>query len=435
MSRSTQSYDLLGIGFGPSNLALAISIAETTERPGAQFSQLFLECQADFAWHPDMLLPGSDMQISFLKDLVSLRDPTSPYTFINYLHAHGRLARFANRKTFFPSRAEFDDYLRWVARHFDNVCAYGERVVRVDPVQERQTVTMLQVTSETGDGTRKTRYARNLAVASGGQPAIPKVFSDVARDDRVIHSADYLSAIGRLEESRGRPRRVAVIGSGQSAAEIFLDLHQRFPGSRNDLIFRSHGLSPSDDSPFVNEIFDPEFTDALYARPRAERIRFLDVFRGTNYGVVDLDLIERIYTVLYEQEVAGVSPHHVLPLSQIVQASRADAGVFLTRQGVIHGAQERTSYDAIILATGYSRDDLSGVLSGVRDWIAGEEADRYYRLPCRVGFQPTIFQQGGNEVTHGLSDTLLSVLPQRSREIRDALLAELPVEASGESAA
>jgi len=125
----------------------------------------------------------------------------------------------------------------------------------------------------------------------------------------------------------------------------------------------------------------------------------------------------------------------VLPLSQIVEASSDDAGVFLTRQGVIHGAEERTSYDAVILATGYSRDDLSGVLSGVRDWITGEEADRYYRLPCRAGFQPTIFQQGGNEVTHGLSDTLLSVLPQRSREIRDALLAELPVEASSEPAA
>ncbi|WP_283812081.1 SidA/IucD/PvdA family monooxygenase [Bradyrhizobium archetypum] len=41
-----------------------------------------------------MLLPGSDMQISFLKDLVSLRDPTSPFTFLNYLHKRGRFAGF-----------------------------------------------------------------------------------------------------------------------------------------------------------------------------------------------------------------------------------------------------------------------------------------------------------------------------------------------------
>ncbi|MBK1698233.1 lysine N(6)-hydroxylase/L-ornithine N(5)-oxygenase family protein [Rhodovibrio salinarum] len=435
MNRSAPVYDLLGVGFGPSNLALAISLAEASEQQGAQLPHLFLERQPDFAWHPDMLIPGSDMQISCLKDLVSLRDPTSRYTFMNYLHAHGRLARFANRKTFFPSRAEFDDYLRWVARHFDDVCAYGETVIRVEPVVEQQAVTMLRVTSETCAGIRKARYARNLVVAGGGEPAIPDAFSDVAVDDRVIHSANYLSAIDRLQERRGAPRRIAVIGSGQSAAEIFMDLHARFPGARNDLIFRSHGLSPSDDSPFVNEIFDPDFTDTLYARPRAERLKFLQVFQDTNYGVVDLELIERLYALLYEQEVAGVSPHRVLPLSEVAGVSRGNDGVTLTRRSVIDGAAEETSYDAVVLATGYTRNDMTGVLSGVRDWITGEEVDRYYRLPCRAGFRPTIFQQGANEITHGLSDTLLSVLPQRSREIRDALLAERAAETSGESAA
>ena len=84
-------YDAIGVGFGPSNLALAIALDEATRRRGRSFTTRFIEKQARFAWHGGMLLPGSDMQISFLKDLVLLRDPTSRFTFLNYLHARGRL--------------------------------------------------------------------------------------------------------------------------------------------------------------------------------------------------------------------------------------------------------------------------------------------------------------------------------------------------------
>ena len=54
-----------------------------------------------------MMLDGAKMQISFLKDLATLRNPSSTYSFISYLHAHGRLATFVNLSTFTPSRVEF----------------------------------------------------------------------------------------------------------------------------------------------------------------------------------------------------------------------------------------------------------------------------------------------------------------------------------------
>ena len=50
-------------------------------------------------------------------------------------------------------------------------------------------------------------------------------------------------------------RRVAVIGGGQSAAEVFHNLHARYPACKTNLIIRGAALKPSDDSPFVNEIF------------------------------------------------------------------------------------------------------------------------------------------------------------------------------------
>ena len=130
---SNRIYDLIGIGFGPSNLALAIALHERK----SQIDALFLEARSSFAWHPGMMIPGADMQVSFLKDLVSLHNPTSGFSFLNYLHTKGRLERFINRKSFFPSRVEFNDYLSWAAAKLGNACAYDQRVSKIDPVEQR----------------------------------------------------------------------------------------------------------------------------------------------------------------------------------------------------------------------------------------------------------------------------------------------------------
>ena len=129
------TYDVLGIGFGPSNLALAIALQEQGEREGRAYNALFLDRQQDYRWHGNTLVSQSELQISFLKDLVTLRNPSSPYSFVNYLHAQGRLVDFINLGTFYPCRLEYNDYLRWVAQQFADQCAYGESVVRVEPVQ------------------------------------------------------------------------------------------------------------------------------------------------------------------------------------------------------------------------------------------------------------------------------------------------------------
>ena len=107
-------HDLIGIGFGPSNLALAIALQEREKAQG-KLDVLFLDKQADYRWHGNTLVTQSELQISFLKDLVTLRNPTSPYSFVNYLKTHDRLVDFINLGTFYPCRMEYNDYLRWVA--------------------------------------------------------------------------------------------------------------------------------------------------------------------------------------------------------------------------------------------------------------------------------------------------------------------------------
>mgnify|MGYP002040687153 CR=1 FL=1 len=47
---SAHVHDLIGIGFGPSNLALAIALEERGQEHGP-LDALFLDKQADYRWH------------------------------------------------------------------------------------------------------------------------------------------------------------------------------------------------------------------------------------------------------------------------------------------------------------------------------------------------------------------------------------------------
>lgn len=58
---------------------------------------------------------------------------------------------------------------------------------------------------------------------------------------------------------------------------------------------RAGALKPADDSPFVNEIFSPQFTDIFYGQTEHARHALLERYRYTNYSVIGRPLIERIY--------------------------------------------------------------------------------------------------------------------------------------------
>ena len=76
------------IGAGPANLALAAAIDESGS-PELTRSVALLEQYPDVKWQRNLLLPWARSQVSFLKDLVTLRNPQSRFSFLQYLHERG----------------------------------------------------------------------------------------------------------------------------------------------------------------------------------------------------------------------------------------------------------------------------------------------------------------------------------------------------------
>lgn len=427
----TAPLDVIGVGFGPSNLALAIVLDEMAAKRGRWLEAVFLEKQPDYHWHGNTLVAQSEMQISFLKDLVSLRNPTSHYSFLNYLHQHDRLVDFINLGTFYPCRMEYNDYLRWVASHLADRCRYGEEVTTVEPVVDGGRVELLRVRSRDAQGVEQMRTTRSVVVSTGGTPRVPLVFEALRDDARVFHHAQYLSRLRTWSLPADRPARIAVVGGGQSAAEAFIDLNDNHPTAHVDLILRGAALKPADDSPFVNEVFSPAYTDLVFSQPEAEREQLIREYRNTNYSVVDVNLIEQIYGVFYRQKVSGIRRHQLLNRRRIESCGADAHGVELALRDLATGEMRRHRYDQVILATGYERTAHRRMLAPLAEYLDGFSVDRCYRLNADDRLRAPVFVQGFSQSTHGLSDTLLSVLPIRAAEVATELYRM--VEAAGRS--
>ena len=251
-SASNSDYDLICVGFGPAGLAIAAALHDSISS-GSYAHQplpkvLFIEKQASFAWHSGMLLPGTKMQISFIKDIATLRNPGSRFTFLNYLHSQGRLVDFTNLDTFLPSRVEYGDYMRWCASYFDEIVEYNQQVVSVSPDKNGGKVqSFTVVTNDTQTGHSNSYHGRNIVFATGGQASIPKLTPQP--HNRVIHSSRYADQTPQILPDTSAPHRIAVLGAGQSAAEIFHDLQKKYPKAEVWLVMRQEFLRPSDDSP------------------------------------------------------------------------------------------------------------------------------------------------------------------------------------------
>lgn len=423
---ATPVHDLIGIGFGPSNVAMAIALSEHNAGADRQESITahFFEQQPSFGWHRGMLLDDATMQVSFLKDLVTLRNPTSEFSFLCYLKSKGRLIDFINHKNLFPLRVEFHDYFEWAAAQVEDMVSYGHEVVGVAPVIRDEAVEYLEVTVRSGEGLVVHR-ARNLVIGTGLRPRMP---DGVDRGDRVWHNSELLTRVDELEAvTSPSPTRFVVVGAGQSAAENVAYLHRRFPEAEVCAVFSRYGYSPADDSNFANRIFDPEAVDEYFAAPEHVKRQLIDYHGNTNYSVVDMDLIDDLYRRMYQEKVLGTERLRFLNVSRLSDLKETPDRVRATVTSLVNGEETLLDADLVVFATGYLPADPLGLLGEVADRCLRDDegrvrAERDYRIATDPELRCGIYLQGGTEHIHGITSSLLSNTAIRVGEILDSLL-------------
>jgi L-ornithine N5-oxygenase len=413
-------FDFVGIGFGPSNLAFAIAADEIIpNRRG-----LFLERSQGFQWHPGMMLDGARMQISFLKDLVTLRNPASPYTFLQYTKARGRLERFVNVNDFRPTRLEYHDYLQWVAESFADRVRYGAAVTAVVPDRESASTTG-QLTGfrvyarDVTTGAESSFFATNVIYGGGG---IPRLLGAHTNTSAVVHSSEFLPKFTTRFDEPHKDYRFAVVGNGQSAAEIVEYLLNHYPRATVHLFISDHTLRATDHSPFINEHFFSVNAAEFYDYPPAKRAALRNELRLTNYGVVDSDLLDKLYKITYLDEVKGYRRLFLHSESRVSRVDEVDDEVVAAFEDRFTGESREFRFDGAVLATGYKRVLDPGIFREVLPHVQRDEfGEISLSRSCRVNTTPAVtgrlFLQGYGEASFGIGDTLLSLLPFRAQAI------------------
>jgi lysine N6-hydroxylase len=359
-----QLHDFIAVGLGPFNLGLACLMEPLEEHRG-----LFLERAADFSWHPGMLMDRCTLQNPFLADLVSMADPTSRFSYLNYCKLQGRIYDCFVGENFYLSRHEYDRYCRWAASQVRSV-RFNHEVTAITHDGARGTYLVCGHDPRTRE--RFSYAARRLVIGIGASPRLPACCRDA---DGWIHSGDYLHHKKRLQAGRA----ITVVGGGQSAAEIFRDLLQDAErhGYELNWVTRSSRFFPMDVAKLTVELLSPDYAQHFFDLPDDVKTRVLEEQRHI-YGGINTRLVDAIYDLLNERRETLRGRVRLLP-GMTLEGCRRDAaggGHELEFRHTTLSRRFRHRTDGLVLATGYA-PRVPHFVEGIRHRIAWDDEGRY----------------------------------------------------------
>lgn len=410
--------DMIAIGLGPFNLSLAALLHPYQN----QLDYYFFEQKPAFSWHDGMLLPGTTLQVPFMADLVSMVDPTSPFSFLNYLKQHGRLFKFYFLEKIHIPRQEYNHYCQWVSQQLSHI-QYQSQVIAVYPVKDGFAVEVQQA------GQRQTYHTRALVLGTGTVPGMPECLKNLMQDypAQCFHSAEFMQKGAQIQSGR-----VVVLGAGQSAAEVFQSLFARQlnaqgqPHYQIDWLTRAAGFFPMEYSALGLEHFTPDYSRYFYQLPQSLKDQLVPN-QGLFYKGISFGTIGAIYEQLYHRTIAGQPQHVTLSgLSELVQASRQENRFVLEFEHRQQGRCFELSADYIVSATGYQHR-LPAFMQGLDEVL---QRDAQQRLQISADYevkhqgQGRIFVQNAELHTHGIGTPDLGLGAWRAATIINQLLAQ-----------
>lgn len=400
-----EQYDFVAIGCGPYNLGL-MALSESTELQGVCFEQ-----RDAFLWHEGMLLEAATMQTHYLYDLVTLADPTNRHSYLNYLKQIGRLQTFIVQEAQTIPRTEFNRYLASVAANIEAI-RFSSRVVDVVSVDGG-----FHVTVEASESI-KTVHTRHIVIGTGAEPFVPRSFEDV------VHTSSY-----RMErENLVASERIVVIGSGQSAAEVYLDLLKRTDKERQqiDWVTRSDVFESLESGKLGEEIFSLSYIEYFNRLPYAERMKLGESFERFRNGV-NPETLRDVYGTLYHRTADGTAQTTTLLTEvEIEKVTRTGGGYRVEGRQRHSGAPFLKEYDAVIAATGYrpnipkwvERFDVTW--EDERKWCV----DTRYEIEIGDELDGKIFTHTNLEHSHGPAATNLGMAVYRNAVILNEMAGE-----------
>lgn len=405
-----QISDVLGVGIGPFNLSVAALLSSIDG-----ISSVFFDQNDELIWHPGMLFPHAEIHVSYLNDLVTLVDPTNPYSFIAYLAKHKRLYRFMNAQFKNVLRTEFSHYLNWVSRSLPNLF-FDEKV---EDIFFNRSHFIMSTNLRQIKGT-------HLLLGNGLQAKIPPCVKSYMGKN-VIHNKDFL-----LKPIDWQGKRIAIIGGGQSGAEIvhhILSDKERLPSELN-WISKRYQLLPMDTSAFVNELFTPNYMEYFFHIPAKEKAVLLQEQLLASDGI-SFHLLKEIYQKLYSLEFLQNQARFFkfLPRHELIHMDIESDGYQLLLVEQTRGKKKCIPIDIVILCTGYQWG-FPSYLSSLAHQIPLTNGRFFVNQDFSIIWdgpeQNRIYVQNAANQSHGIAEPNLNVMAWRSAKIINSI-AQLPI--------
>lgn len=403
--------DLIGVGIGPFNLSLAALLDKNKN-----ISAKFFEQKKEFNWHSEIMFADSDMQTSYLKDLVTPVDPTSPHSFLNYLVQNGLFHTFMNTNRQVVSRREFEMYCQWVTKNLDESLNFDSPVSKVDFDGSHFIIT----------SNGKEFQSKSICVGTGLTPRIPECSRKLISDNFFHAKSPHLKNLNV------EGKNVVIIGGGQTGVEIFRNTYKSIWGNAKSLkiITGRSALRPLDESPFTNEFFTPNYVDSFFDIESSKKASIVSSQKLASDGNTPFYL-EEIYRELYQLKVVhGISQKiEILPCRRLEKAEMLDDQYLLLFENHFNGSIDEIKADIVILCTGFD-NLIPAMLAPLKSYLQFDEEERFvfnkdFSVQWTGPAENKIFALNFSRHCHGISEPQTSLMAWRSSLICNVLHNEM----------
>ncbi|MFW7380667.1 MAG: lysine N(6)-hydroxylase/L-ornithine N(5)-oxygenase family protein [Oligoflexus sp.] len=399
--------DLIGLGIGPFNLSLA-ALAQPISKIQAQF----FDRKAKFDWHKELMLPGTTMQTTYLKDLVSAVNPTSPYSFLNYLVRNKLYYAFLNTGRTQISRMEFERYCQWVCQQLDGL--FFSHPIREVQFDGQQFVIKFD---------EKTVYAKHICLGTGLLPHVPDCAKDFLSDHCFHAKSPY------LQNFQATKKRILIVGGGQTGAELFLNLIRAYWGEAKSVhwLSRRANLEPLDESAFVNEYFTPGYVQNFYHRPQSQKDEIAEYQKLSGDGITP-GYLQDIYCEVYQRRFLqdNALDASILPNRELTQIKRFGNEYEVSFYNKFYQQEESFFADVIILATGFKQatpECLEPLYSRMDRNDQGQlQLNENFRVSWDGSAKNFMYAVNFGRHSHGIAEPQISLMSWRAAVIINDLL-------------